>query len=100
MVISVNAWMNHPGGFRMRAGRVIDVNPVRALFGNTHLWHELVHMYVAGYVVTGFILAAVYAFARLRGRWGRYERAAIAIPLTVAALASIVQGAGRGLGRA
>jgi cytochrome d ubiquinol oxidase subunit I len=92
MVISVNAWMNHPGGFRMRAGRVLDVNPVRALFGNTYLWHELVHMYVAGYVVTGFIFAAVYAFARLRGRWGRYERAAIAIPLTIAALASIVQG--------
>ena len=49
-------------------------------------------MYVAGYVVTGFILAAVYAFERLRGRWGRYERTAVAIALAVAALASIVQG--------
>jgi cytochrome d ubiquinol oxidase subunit I len=33
----------------------------------------------------------VYAFGRLRGRWGRYERAAFAIPLTVAALAAPVQ---------
>ena len=56
------------------------------------MWHELIHMYVAAYVVTGFILAAVYAFGRLRGRWGRYERTAVAIALTVAALASIVQG--------
>ena len=92
MVISVNAWMNHPGGFRLHGGRVLDVDPFRALFENTYLWHELVHMYVAGYVVTGFVLAAVYAFGRLRGRWGRYERTALAIPLTIAALASIVQG--------
>ena len=92
MVISVNAWMNHPGGFRLHGGRVLDVDPFRALFENTYLWHELIHMYVAGYVVTGFVLAGVYAFGRLRGRWGRYERTALAIPLTIAALASIVQG--------
>jgi cytochrome d ubiquinol oxidase subunit I len=92
MVISVNAWMNHPGGFRLHAGRVVDVDPFKALFGNTYLWHELIHMYVAGYVVTGFVLAGAYAFGRLRGRWGRYERTALTIPLTVAALASIVQG--------
>ena len=34
MVISVNAWMNHPGGFRLRGGKVVDVNPLKALFGN------------------------------------------------------------------
>ena len=36
-VISVNAWMNHPGGFRVVGGRVTDVHPWRALFGNGHL---------------------------------------------------------------
>jgi cytochrome d ubiquinol oxidase subunit I len=48
-------------------------------------------MYVAGYIVTGFVLAAAYAVGRLRGRWGRYERAALAVPLTIAALAAPVQ---------
>ena len=91
MVISVNAWMNHPGGFQLRAGHVTHVDPVQALFANSYLWHELVHMYVAGYIVTGFVVAAVYAFSRLRGRFGRYERTALAIPLTIAALASPVQ---------
>jgi cytochrome d ubiquinol oxidase subunit I len=90
-VISVNAWMNHPGGFHLRAGKVVDVHPLSALFGNTYLWHELVHMYIAGYIVSGFVVSAMYAFARLRGRWGRYERTAIAIPLTIAALAAPVQ---------
>ena len=35
MVISVNAWMNHPGGFRLVGGKVVDVNPWSALFGNS-----------------------------------------------------------------
>src|SRR4029077_18918209 len=91
MVISVNAWMNHPSGFRLVGGHVTAVHPLAALFGNAYLWHELVHMYFAGYIVTGVLVAGAYAVARLRGRWGRYERTAFAIPLTVAALASPVQ---------
>jgi cytochrome d ubiquinol oxidase subunit I len=91
MVIAVNAWMNHPGGFRLVGGEAVDIHPVDALFGNTYLWHELVHMYIAGYIVTGFAVAAAYAIARLRGRWGRYERTALVVPLTIAALASPVQ---------
>ena len=92
MVISVNGWMQHPSGFAIRSGRAVDVHPVDALFGNSFFWHELVHMYLAGYIVTGFLVAGAYAFARLRGRWGRYERTALAIPLTIAAVASPVQG--------
>jgi cytochrome d ubiquinol oxidase subunit I len=91
MVISVNAWMNHPGGFHLHGGKVVDVDPFEALFANSYLWHELVHMYIAGYIVSGFIVAACYAVARLRGRWSRYERTALAVPLTVAALAAPVQ---------
>ena len=91
MVISVNAWMNHPGGFRLRAGHVVDVHPLKALFANDFLWHELMHMYIAGYIVTGFLVGRRLRDRRLRGRWGRYERTALAMPLTIAALASPVQ---------
>jgi cytochrome bd ubiquinol oxidase subunit I len=91
MVLTVNAWMNHPGGFTFADGRVTDVRPLEALFGNNHLWHELVHMYVAGYIVAGFLTASVYAWGWLKGRRGRYERIALVVPLTVAALAAPVQ---------
>jgi cytochrome bd ubiquinol oxidase subunit I len=91
-VLSVNAWMNHPGGFRVdRAGNVVDVHPWKALFGNGHLWPELTHMYIAAFIVTGFTVAAAYAWGWLKNRRGRYERVALAIPLTIAALASPVQ---------
>jgi cytochrome bd ubiquinol oxidase subunit I len=91
MVISVNAWMNSPSGFTLDRGRVSDVRPLTALFGNDFLWHEIIHMYVAAFIVAGFVTAAVYAFAWLRGRRGRYERVALVVPLTVAALAAPVQ---------
>ena len=65
-----------------------------------YLWHELIHMYVAGYIVTGFVLAAAYAFGRLRGQLGPLQRAALTIPLTIAALRLDRPGAGRRLGGA
>ena len=91
-VLAVNSWMNDPGGFRVLPdGTVTDIEPVKALFGNSHLGFELTHMYLAGFMVTGFLVASAYAIGRLRGRWGRYERIALTIPLTVAALAAPVQ---------
>jgi cytochrome d ubiquinol oxidase subunit I len=90
-VISVNAWMNHPSGFRLEEGRAVDVEPWDALFGNGHLWPELTHMYLAGFIVAGFLVAAAYAWGWLKGQCGRYERVALAVPLTVAALAAPVQ---------
>jgi cytochrome bd ubiquinol oxidase subunit I len=90
-VISVNGWMNHPTGFRLSHGKAVDLHPFRALFANSYLWHELIHMYLAAYMVTGFVLAGAYAFGRLRGSWGRYERTALAVALGAAALASVAQ---------
>jgi cytochrome d ubiquinol oxidase subunit I len=91
MVITVNGWMNHPTGFTMRDGKAVDIHPFHALFENSYFWHELVHMYLAGYIVAGFLTASVYAWALLRGRNTHYNRTALVIPLTVAALAAPVQ---------
>jgi cytochrome d ubiquinol oxidase subunit I len=91
MVITVNGWMNNPSGFRLENGKAVDVHPWSALFGNDYFWHELVHMYLAGFIVAGFVTASVYAFGWLRGRRSRYDRTALVIPLTIAALAAPVQ---------
>jgi cytochrome d ubiquinol oxidase subunit I len=90
MVISVNGWMNHPTGFSIRGGEVVDVKPLRALF-NDNLWHELVHMYLAGFIVAGFLVAGVYAFGWLRGRRDRHHRVGLVVALSVAALAAPAQ---------
>jgi cytochrome bd ubiquinol oxidase subunit I len=90
-VISVNGWMNHPAGFVLENGRAVGAQPWSALFGNAYFWHEFVHMYFAGYIVAGFLVASAYAWAWLRGRRGRYERTALAIALSAAAIAAPLQ---------
>ena len=89
-VIGVNGWMNNPEGFDVVDGRVVDPRPWDALF-NEHLWHELIHMYIAGYLVAGFIVAGVYAAAWLKGRRDRYHRTGLVVALSFAALAAPVQ---------
>jgi cytochrome d ubiquinol oxidase subunit I len=48
-------------------------------------------MYVAGYIVTGFLVAMVYAWGWMKGRNGRYERTALLVALTAACVAAPVQ---------
>jgi cytochrome d ubiquinol oxidase subunit I len=90
MVISVNGWMNNPTGFRIEGGEVVDVRPLAALF-NDNLWHELVHMYLAGFIVAGFVVAAIYAYGWLRGRRERRHRVGLVVALSFAALAAPAQ---------
>ena len=90
-VISVNAWMQHPTGFRLEGDRAVDVEPLTALFGNSYLWPELIHMYIAAYLVVGFLLGGAYAWSWLRGRRSRYVTVALTVPLTAAALAAPAQ---------
>jgi cytochrome bd ubiquinol oxidase subunit I len=89
-VIAVNGWMNSPQGFDIVGGRVVNPRPWDALF-NPNMWHEIIHMYLAGYIVCGFIVAGVYAFAWLRGRRDRYHRTALVVALAFASLAAPVQ---------
>jgi cytochrome d ubiquinol oxidase subunit I len=79
MVISVNAWMQHPSGFKLVHGKAVDVHPWAALFGNSFLWNELTHMYIGAFMVAGFLLAAPYAI----GFTVPFTFAAVASPLEV-----------------
>src|SRR3954468_6162635 len=89
-VIAVNGWMNNPQGVDIVNGKVVNPRPWEALF-NANLWHEIVHMYVAGYIVAGFLVAAVYARAWLKGRHDGYHRPGLVVALSFAALAAPVQ---------
>src|SRR5262249_263932 len=80
-----NGWMNHPTGFRLENGKAVDVHPWSALFLNSYFWPEFVHMYFAGFLVTGFLVAGVYAWGYLRGRFARYHRTALTTALSAAA---------------
>ncbi len=90
-VVAANAWMNQPAGFVLGAdGRVAAVTPIDVIF-NRATFYEVPHMLLAGYMVTGFLLASVYALGLLRGHRDRYVRLGFLIPFVLAAAAAPLQ---------
>jgi cytochrome d ubiquinol oxidase subunit I len=89
-VVSVNSWMNQPQGFSPSSGDVSTVDPLKVIF-NPAVPYEVPHMILAAYLVTGFLVASIYAVGMLRGRRDRYHRLGLLIPLTVGAIAAPIQ---------
>ncbi len=89
-VVAVNSWMNQPQGFSPTSGDVTSVEPLKVIF-NPAVPYEVPHMILAAYLVTGFLVASVYAVGMLRGRRDRYHRLGLLIPLTVACIATPIQ---------
>jgi cytochrome d ubiquinol oxidase subunit I len=84
-VIAVNAWMNQPGGFTQRDGRIVSVNTWQVFFNHAAIY-EMPHMILAAYMVTGFTVGGVYAAGILRGRRDRYHYTGFAISFVPAAI--------------
>ena len=84
-VIAVNSWMNQPGGFTQQDGRITSVNVWQVFFNHAALY-EMPHMILAAYMVTGFLVASVYAAGVLRGRRDRYHYTGFALGFVPAAV--------------
>jgi cytochrome bd ubiquinol oxidase subunit I len=89
-VVAVNSWMNQPQGFSPTTGEVTKVEPLKVIF-NPAVPYEVPHMILAAYLVTGFLVASVYAVGMLRGRRDRYHRLGLLIPLSVACIVTPIQ---------
>jgi cytochrome d ubiquinol oxidase subunit I len=91
-VVMANAWMNTPAGFRLGPdGQLISVDPIAAAL-NPSTATEDPHMLVSAYVVTGFLVAAVYAAGLLRGRNDIFHRRGLALGMAMAAIAIVLAG--------
>src|SRR5438552_5740264 len=83
-VVTVNAWMNAPTGFEVSDGGVTTRDPITAMPNPARL-QQAIHMTLAAYVATGFIVAAVHAFFMLRDRRNVFHRRAFGIAPPLAA---------------
>jgi cytochrome d ubiquinol oxidase subunit I len=91
-VVMANAWMNSPAGFRLGPdGQLAQVDPLAAAL-NPSTATEDPHMLISAYVVTGFVVAAVYAAGQLRGRNDIFHRRGLALGMAMAAIAIVLAG--------
>jgi cytochrome d ubiquinol oxidase subunit I len=91
-VVMANAWMNTPAGFRLGPdGQLAQVDPLAAAL-NPSTATEDPHMLVSAYVVTGFLVAAVYAAGLLRGRDDIFHRRGLAAGMAMAGVAIVLAG--------
>ncbi|WP_459546773.1 cytochrome ubiquinol oxidase subunit I [Nocardia sp. X0981] len=89
-VVSVNAWMNDPAGFRLVDGEVTDIDPWRAMF-NDGAFLQFAHMWVGAFMVVGFVVSGVYAAGLLRGRRDAHHRLGFTVPFGFATVAALLQ---------
>ncbi|MBI4308273.1 MAG: cytochrome ubiquinol oxidase subunit I [Chloroflexi bacterium] len=89
-VISANGWMNQPTGFQVADGKVVNVDPIAAMF-NPAMPFEVAHGTLAAYVATSFAIAGIYAIEMLRGNRSEYVRKALALGMVVGVVAAPLQ---------
>jgi len=89
-VVTANAWMNAPAGFKFAGGTFTDIDPVAAML-NRASFHEAHHMVLAALVATSFMVAAVHAFLLLRDPASAFHRAALGLALGLAGVSLPLQ---------
>jgi cytochrome d ubiquinol oxidase subunit I len=89
-VVMANSWMNTPVGFKLVNGQPVDIHPLATLTSPA-AFHETLHMSIAAYAATGFAVAGIHALMLLRDRSNRFHRRALAIALSVGAIAALMQ---------
>ena len=89
-VVIANAWMNTPVGFRLVDGKPDDIDPIAAMM-NPAAFPQTLHMTLAAYAATGFVVAGIHAFMLLRDPQNRFHKRALAIALAVGGVTAILQ---------
>jgi cytochrome d ubiquinol oxidase subunit I len=89
-VVIANAWMNAPTGFRLVDGKPVDIDPIAAMLNPAALG-QTVHMTLAAYAATGFVVAGIHAFMLRRDPNNRFHKAALGIALLVGGVSAVLQ---------
>ena len=89
-VVLANSWMNAPTGFDVVNGQPVNINPIAAMFNPASL-HETIHMVLAAYVATAFLVAGIHAFFLLRNPQSVFHRASCSIALVIACISIPLQ---------
>jgi cytochrome d ubiquinol oxidase subunit I len=90
-ILSVNSWMHTPAGFGINdVGQFIPVDWWAVVF-NPSFPYRLVHMVLAAYLTTAFVVGAVGAYHLLRDRRNAAARTMFSMAMWMAAIVAPIQ---------
>jgi len=90
-ILSVNSWMQTPAGFSINeAGQFIPENWMEIIF-NPSFPYRLVHMVLAAYLTTAFVVGAVGAWHLLRDKANKDARKMFSMAMWMAAIVAPMQ---------
>jgi cytochrome d ubiquinol oxidase subunit I len=90
-ILSANSWMQTPQGFRIGAnGLLYPTNWLQVIF-NPSFPYRLIHMIVAAYLTTAFVVAGVGAVYLLRRRYIEHARVMFGMAMIMAVLVAPLQ---------
>lgn len=91
-VVTANAWMNTPAGFQLAAdGTVASIEPLRAM-ANPSAPGQVLHLLVAAWLSTAWMVAGVHAWLLLRGTGAAaFHRRGLALSLGLAGVCTALQ---------
>ena len=90
-ILSANSWMHTPAGYAINAaGQFVAADWLKVIF-NPSFPYRLVHMVLAAYLTTAFVVGAVGAFHLLRERRLEGARVMFSMAMWMAALVAPIQ---------
>jgi cytochrome d ubiquinol oxidase subunit I len=90
-ILSVNSWMHTPAGYAINAKGQFVVTDWWAVIFNPSFPYRLVHMVLAAYLTTAFVVGAVGAWHLLRDRANAGARIMFSMAMWMAALVAPLQ---------
>nr|WP_086937972.1 cytochrome ubiquinol oxidase subunit I [Thaumasiovibrio occultus] len=90
-ILSVNSWMQTPAGYSINeAGQFIPEDWIAVIF-NPSFPYRLVHMLLAAYLTTAFVVGAVGAFHLLKAKHNPLARIMFSMAMWMAAIVTPIQ---------
>lgn len=90
-ILSVNSWMQTPAGFAMNAEGQFVPTDWWAIVFNPSFPYRLVHMVIAAYLTTAFVVGAVGAWHLLKGTAPRRSGKMFSMAMWMAAIVAPIQ---------
>lgn len=90
-ILSVNSWMQTPAGFEVRADGALYPTSWLEIIFNPSFLHRFMHMILAAYLATAFLIACISSWAMLKEKAVAHAKVAFGMAMLIAVSLPTIQ---------